>query len=94
VTIQGSLPKGFAMTDSKPVVGTWVSCGILTGLLLVFMYLASLGPADWLHLHGPTAWQDPIELIYTPVILVLESERLPDWLTRPYIAWVQWWGSA
>ena len=89
-----SLSKGFAMTDSKPSVGTWVSRGILTGLVLLFVYLAALGPANWLHNFGPTAWQDPIELIYTPVILVFESKRLPDWLIGPYLAWVEWWGSA
>jgi hypothetical protein len=93
VTIQGSLPKGFAMTDSKPAVGTWVSRGILTGLVFLFVYLAALGPAHWLHNHGPTAWQGPIELIYTPLIIVLESEWLPNWLTGPYFVWVHLWSN-
>jgi hypothetical protein len=80
------------MTDSKPAVGTWLLRGILGGLFLVCMYLASMGPANWVYQHGPPTWKDPIEVIYTPVILALESERLPDWITGPYLAWVAWWG--
>jgi hypothetical protein len=80
------------MTDSKPVVGTWLSRGILTGLVLLFLYLASLGPAVWLINYCPMAWRPSIEMIYTPVFILSKSELLPNWLIDTYFVWVEWWG--
>jgi hypothetical protein len=87
-----SLPKGFAMSDSRPSVGTWVSRGILAGLVLLFVYLAALGPLFWLHVHGPEAWRDGLEtivnVVYAPFFAI--EELLPEWVTEPYWAWLDW----
>jgi hypothetical protein len=92
-----SLPKGFTMPDSKPSVGTWVSRGILAGLFFVTFYLAALGPLFGLYFRGPVAWQDRIEVVisqvYWPVLYGLEEDRLPESVTWPYVAWLEWWGN-
>jgi hypothetical protein len=85
--------KGFGMTDSKPSVGTWVWRGLLAGPVLLFVYMAALGPLCWLHGHGPWAWRDGLEtivsVVYAPAFFAIE-ELLPEWVTEPYGAWLAW----
>jgi hypothetical protein len=43
------------------------------------------------------AWQDRIEVVisqaYWPVLYGLEEDRLPESVTWPYVAWLEWWGN-
>jgi hypothetical protein len=83
------------MSDSKPAVGTWLSRGVLAGLFFVFVYLAALGPIIAFYHHGPVAWRDETEAVvvvaYWPVFYGLEEEWLPESVTWPYLAWLDWW---